>query len=33
MVDTAVPPCSAVSVAELVRFRVAPFDEALTVKF
>ena len=32
-VVTAVPPCSAVSVAELVRFNVPPFDAALTVKF
>ena len=32
-VVTGVPFCSAVSVAELVRFSVAPFDAALTVKF
>jgi hypothetical protein len=33
IVDVAVPFSSAVSVAELVRGMVAPFDEAVTVKF
>jgi hypothetical protein len=32
MVDTAVPFCSGVRVAELVKFKVDPFEAALTVK-